>query len=123
MSYTYELTPYAQRQRKKLETKVEELVDRMLGDLAENPRREGTKKLVDVDPPSHRYSKGDWRIVYSIDDAKKSFLVREIGRTACAPIGPRAVAKRPYEATAELWRIVRGLDGAAPLGCPLDRIS
>lgn len=76
--YVVELTKAAERDRSKLERRIEVLVTSMLAQLAEDPRGHNVVKLVDVDPPLFRCSKGDWRIVFAIDDENQRVTVERI---------------------------------------------
>lgn len=55
---------------------LKRLAARLQG-LSENPRPHGSEKLSGED--RHRIRQGDWRIVYSIDDAKKEVVVVKVG--------------------------------------------
>lgn len=45
--------------------------------LAENPRPHGCQKLSTKE--LYRFRQGDYRIIYSVDDGKKSIIITKIG--------------------------------------------
>ena len=77
MAYRIELET---RARKELLDLPKETVGRLasvLDDLESNPRPPGAKKLAGVE--GYRIRKGDYRILYTIDDSKHLVRVYRIG--------------------------------------------
>lgn len=69
MSYTIRLESRAERQLKGLPDDVLRRVDTKLHALSVNPRPRGVKKLQGREGEGWRVRVGDYRILYTIDDA------------------------------------------------------
>ena len=67
MSYEVQFTKSAQRQIKKLPRPAREQVFSLAASLAENPRPRGVVKL--ANRPGWRARVGDYRVIYTIEDA------------------------------------------------------
>jgi mRNA interferase RelE/StbE len=77
-SYEIEITPEGLRHLERLPTKVRDAaVSLMLGGLADNPHRVG-KPLVGQLSGLWSARRGDYRIVYEIDDAAGVVLVHRV---------------------------------------------
>ena len=77
MSYRLELETKALKEFKKLPKERRALVGGVFDDLQTNPRPPGAKKLSGAD--GYRVRSGDYRILYTIDDASKRVLVYRVG--------------------------------------------
>lgn len=78
MTYRVELETRARSELEKLERGVVRQVAGILDALERNPRPPGAKKL--VGPEGYRVRKGDYRILYTIDDPARLVRVYRIGR-------------------------------------------
>jgi mRNA interferase RelE/StbE len=78
-SYTTEISPAAHRSLGKLSGNTQRQIAARIDALANDPRPSGVKKLEGEDPPLYRIRAGDYRIVYSIDDAHRKVSVYLIG--------------------------------------------
>jgi mRNA interferase RelE/StbE len=78
MSYQVEITPFAQRQIKKLSPDIQSQIIEKLEALAEEPRPAGVKKLQGEDN-LYRVRSGDYRIIYEIQDDILLILVAKVG--------------------------------------------
>ena len=78
MPYEIELTPEARRHLNKLPDKVRHAaIALMLGGLVDNPQRIG-KPLVGELAGLHSARRGDFRIVYEIDDETNAVVVLRV---------------------------------------------
>lgn len=84
MSYRVLLERAAQRDFRTLEATVARRVRERLLSLEQNPRPPGVSKLRGVTPPQYRLRVGDWRILYTIDDAAREVRVYRIKHRAKA---------------------------------------
>jgi mRNA interferase RelE/StbE len=74
--YSIEITTSAQRQFKKLPQNLQDRILPKLFELEIHPRSLGTKKLADSN--FYRIRVGDYRIIYSIDDATKNIKILDM---------------------------------------------
>ncbi len=74
--YTVEVSDDAEKALEKLPKKDVSLIIKRLESLAEVPRPRGCEKLEDND---YRVRAGNYRIIYSVEDAKLFVLVIDIG--------------------------------------------
>ena len=77
MPYRLELETRALKELKSLPRERRELISDVLDDLERNPRPPGAKKLSGAD--GWRVRKGDYRVLYTVDDASRSVRVYRIG--------------------------------------------
>ncbi len=77
MSYTVRLKRSAERELKKLPTTMHDRVVKELARLAETPRPHNVKKLSGQE--GYRLRVGDYRVLYLIDDAKKTIEIIAVG--------------------------------------------
>ena len=77
MSYRLELETRALKELKSLPRERRELISSVLDDLERDPRPPGAKKLSGVD--GWRVRKGDYRVLYTVDDASRAVRVYRIG--------------------------------------------
>lgn len=77
MVYRLELETRALKELKSLPRERRELISDVLDDLERNPRPPGAKKLSGID--GWRVRKGDYRVLYTVDDASRAVLVYRIG--------------------------------------------
>jgi mRNA interferase RelE/StbE len=78
LSYRLELETRAVKELSSIPKSRRELLAAVLDDLQKQPRPPGSKKLSGVD--GYRVRKGDYRILYTIDDAARLVRVYRIGR-------------------------------------------
>ena len=77
MPYKVELETRARREYRQLPVRVREQVSDTIDDLQADPRPPGCKKLVgDI---GYRVRTGDYRILYTIDDAAARVRIYRIG--------------------------------------------
>ena len=69
----------AEKEMGKLPAHVNRRIEVAINALANNPRPHGCKKLKGTYEPTWRIRVGDYRIVYSIDDAIKIIDIRKVG--------------------------------------------
>lgn len=77
MGYKIELETHARREYRDLPARVREQVADAINDLQGNPRPPGSKKL--VGSGGYRIRTGNYRILYTIDDAESIVRVYRIG--------------------------------------------
>jgi mRNA interferase RelE/StbE len=77
MKYTILVERYAQKQILKLDKKVIPVIKMAIGNLADNHRPFGYKKLKGED--AYRIRVGDYRIIYEIEDDKIIVIVVSVG--------------------------------------------
>lgn len=77
MAYRLELETRALKELKSLPRDRRELISDVLDDLERNPRPPGAKKLSGLE--GWRVRKGDYRVLYAVDDASRSVRVYRIG--------------------------------------------
>ncbi len=77
MSYRLELETRALRELKGLSREVQALITPVLDDLQNDPRPPGTKKI--TGHPGYRIRKGQYRILYTVNDEQKLVRVYRIG--------------------------------------------
>ncbi|MBI4366566.1 MAG: type II toxin-antitoxin system RelE/ParE family toxin [Deltaproteobacteria bacterium] len=76
MSYRVELESQARREFLSLEQVIQERIADVLDDLAVTPRPSGCKKLTNQE--GYRARKGDYRILYTIDDTHRIVRIYRI---------------------------------------------
>jgi len=77
IKYHLEITTSAEKELQKYFPKLQKrLINKMLK-LSENPRPFGFKKLLASN--NYRVRLGDYRIIYTIDDARRSVKILDIG--------------------------------------------
>ena len=77
MSWNVEVGDRARRDYLALPADVRERIEQAIDDLRENPRPPGVKRL--VGKHGYRIRKGDCRVLYAIDDAKRIVRVYAVG--------------------------------------------
>ena len=77
MSYRVELESRAVKELTSLPKDRRELIAAVLDDLQSQPRPPGAKKLSGAD--GYRVRKGDYRVLYAIDDEQRRVRVYRIG--------------------------------------------
>jgi mRNA interferase RelE/StbE len=77
MTYTIVITPRAERQIRSLERPTRTRVIQAIEGLANDPRPPGAIKLVGRE--GYRLRVGDYRIIYTIDDAGRIVIVAQVG--------------------------------------------
>lgn len=77
MVYRLELETRALKEFKSLSRERRELISSVLDDLERSPRPPGAKKLSGSD--GWRVRKGDYRVLYTVDDASRTVRVYRIG--------------------------------------------
>ena len=77
MSYRLELETRAVKELASIPKDRRELLTAVIDDLQKQPRPPGSKKLSGVD--GYRVRKGDYRVLYTIDDAEHRVRVYRIG--------------------------------------------
>ena len=77
MSYRLEVETRAIKELSSIPKASRELLGAVLDDLQKQPRPPGSKKLSGVD--GYRVRKGDYRILYTIDDGARLVRVYRIG--------------------------------------------
>jgi mRNA interferase RelE/StbE len=75
--YRLELETRALKELKSLPRERRELISDVLDDLERNPRPPGAKKLSGLD--GWRVRKGDYRVLYTVDDSARLIRVYRIG--------------------------------------------
>ncbi len=78
MGYSIELVPAAMRALRKLTVDVRQRVSDTIGELADDPRPPGVRKLSGSDDV-YRVRTGDYRILYQIHDELLVVLVVDVG--------------------------------------------
>ncbi len=77
MSYKIFLETRARREFLELSSQIQTRLKEAIDDLTNNPRPPGVKKLSGVD--GYRLRKGDYRILFTIDDKAKEVRIYRIG--------------------------------------------
>ena len=77
MAYQLEFETRARRELLDLPKDVERRFIPVFDDLARQPRPPGAKKLIGVN--GYRVRKGDYRIIYTVDDHKRVVRVYRVG--------------------------------------------
>ena len=77
MSYSVELETRALQEFSKLPKEIQRWLSLVFDDLTKNPRPPGSKKLTGQE--GYRLRKGDYRVLYIINDAEKKVRVYRIG--------------------------------------------
>ena len=77
MPYSVELETRARREFLDLPKEIQRRLSDLIEDLAKNPRPSGAKKLTGTD--GYRVRKGDYRILYLIEDASNKVRIYRIG--------------------------------------------
>jgi len=77
VKYRIEVETRARREFLGLPDQVQEVVTEAIDDLATNPRPQGAKRL--VAKSGYRLRKGDYRILYTIDDETRLVRVYRVG--------------------------------------------
>lgn len=77
MSYRVELETRAQREILHLPKEVQGFLTELIDDLQANPRPPGAKKLTGQE--GYRIRKGDYRVLYTINDKDRLIRVYRIG--------------------------------------------
>ncbi|MBI2852982.1 MAG: type II toxin-antitoxin system RelE/ParE family toxin [Chloroflexi bacterium] len=75
--YEVGFTPRARREFEKLAANDQKRLDAVIGELENNPRPIGVKKLSGV---IHRIRVGEWRVIYAILDRERRIAVVKIAR-------------------------------------------
>lgn len=78
MTYSVQIKPSAKKEIKEVQKPYLNKVIQAISDLAENPRPQGCKKLVNTKENLWRIRIGDYRIVYLIEDIIKIIEVRNV---------------------------------------------
>lgn len=78
MTYSILLAPPAERQLRAFATPIQRRLVKRLNTLRDNPRPQGVKKLAGEDD-LYRIRKGDYRIIYTVQDKELIVLVVKIG--------------------------------------------
>lgn len=78
MSYQILILPAAQRQLKKLPATTQQALITQIEHLADNPRPTNCKKLKGRQN-QYRIRVGDYRIIYSVEDARLAVRVIKVG--------------------------------------------
>lgn len=76
MKYTLQVVPSAQRQFRKLAPQLQDRIAPKLINLGHRPHPFGSQKLRDTH--YYRIRIGDYRIIYSIDDAHKVIKILDV---------------------------------------------
>lgn len=77
MAYRVEFETHAKKEFSKLSRDIQRRLADVIGDLSSDPRPPGVKKLIQVE--GYRIRKGDYRILYTIDDEEKLVRIYRIG--------------------------------------------
>ncbi len=77
MAYLVELETRARREFRDLPREASRTVASVLDDLQNDPRPPGAKKLSGV--PGYRIRKGDYRILFTIDDKRRLVRIYRVG--------------------------------------------
>lgn len=77
MKYRVEVETRARREFHNLPNDVRERIEEVIDDLQENPRPPGAKSLIGKE--GYRIRKGDYRILYTVDDKSHVVSVYRIG--------------------------------------------
>ena len=77
MNYLLLIAPRAEEQLDALDHSVYNSVEKKIDALRENPRPAGCRKLTGHD--GWRMRAGDYRIIYEIDDVRKTVVVLRVG--------------------------------------------
>ncbi len=77
MSYRVELETHAKREFSRLSMEVQLKLSDVMDDLSRDPRPPGSKKLIQQE--GYRVRKGDYRVLYVIDDKEKLVRIYRIG--------------------------------------------
>lgn len=77
-SHELEITRTAEKQLRKLDRQARERVLRAIGELAEEPRPRGSRKLTGYDDV-FRIRVGTYRVLYSVEDRALVVLILKIG--------------------------------------------
>jgi len=77
IKYHLEITESAEKELHKHHKKMQDRIIKRILLLSENPRPFGFKKLLGTS--NYRIRTGDYRIVYSIDDARSIVKILDIG--------------------------------------------
>jgi mRNA interferase RelE/StbE len=77
LAYRLELETHARRELLDLPKNVQDHIFPVLDDLQKNPRPPGAKKI--TGHPGYRVRKGQYRILYTVDDTQKMVRVYRVG--------------------------------------------
>lgn len=77
MAYHIELETRARRELMELPRAIQQRITDCLSDLEGNPRPPGAKKLIGQE--GYRIRKGDYRLLYTINDAQRLVRIYRIG--------------------------------------------
>ena len=77
MSYAVFILRRAQRELRSLRTSAYERVREAVGDLSDDPRPSGCRRLTGRE--GWRIRVGDYRVIYEIDDAERTVTVLHVG--------------------------------------------
>jgi mRNA interferase RelE/StbE len=77
MSYRVELETQARREFLDLAGSIQARLEEAIDDLKRNPRPPGVKRL--IGSKGYRIRKGDYRVLYTIDDASRVIRIYRIG--------------------------------------------
>ncbi|MFA4844442.1 MAG: type II toxin-antitoxin system RelE/ParE family toxin [Candidatus Margulisiibacteriota bacterium] len=75
--YHLEITSGAEKELKKYPSKLQDRIIKKILNLEENPRPYGFKKLFGSN--NFRVRMGDYRIIYAIDDARRTAKIIDLG--------------------------------------------
>lgn len=77
MSYRIQFESKASKEFSKLSREIQERLADVIDDLANNPLPPAAKKLTQIE--GYRVRKGDYRILYTIDEAAKVVTIYRVG--------------------------------------------
>ena len=78
MKYNIDLETRARREYHALPTEVRKRITEAIDDLQTNPRPPAAKRLTAKE--GYRIRKGDYRILYTIDDESRTIRIYRVGR-------------------------------------------
>ena len=79
MTYSLKVSPRAERSLAKIPKSDRSRIGQLIEGLKKDPRPVGCKKLKGATTAVFRVRKGDWRVLYTIEDNKLVVLVVDIG--------------------------------------------
>lgn len=77
MTYQLRIKPSARKELEQLNDSMLRRIDEVIGKLSNHPRPVGSKKLVGA--PLYRIRIGIYRVVYEIDDNRKTVTIVTVG--------------------------------------------
>jgi mRNA interferase RelE/StbE len=78
VSYTVTIGRHAERAFRRLTPQVQQRVAAAIGDLSNNPRPHGARKLKATKPEGWRLRVGDYRVLYTVNDLRKEAVIYRI---------------------------------------------